>query len=265
MVNAEQVVGRALARPYEHPGCSVTKSSTAPALSAPRAAAARPAVGVRFRWFVAGVPAFTLAWAAAQAMGEVVGEAWGGASLHLLGHTLGTVILVALLAAAAWLVFYERDPWAARCGVAATAGSLVGLLVYVPVLAFAPPNVAELTIALTLHLPLLMAAVFMARALRGNLRRPYRWALNWYLGVLFGVATEWFAAGGLAGASTESLHPIFESALAYGWQRIPESLLGALVYGAWTASTLPVAISDVAGECSNEDDKPARAQSRVPR
>ena len=198
-------------------------------------------------------------------MGEVVGEAWGGASLHLLGHTLGTVLLVGLLAAAAWLALYERVTWAARCGVAATTGALVGLMLYVPVLAFAPANVAELTIALTLHLPLLTAAVFMALALRGDVRRPYRWALNWYLGVLFGVAAAWFAAGGLAGASTESLHPIFDSVLAYGWQRIPESLLGALVYGAWTASTLPVAISEIVPEGSDGDDKPARAQSRVPR
>jgi hypothetical protein len=203
---------------------------------------------VRFRWFVAGVPAFTLGWAAAQAMGEVVGEAWGGASLHLLGHTLGTVILVTLLAAAPCLLLDKRIPWAGPGGVAATAGSLLGLLAYVPVLAFAPANVAELTIALTLHLPLLASAIFMAFALRGEVPRPYRWALNWYLGVMFGVAAEWFAAGGLAGASTDSLHPIFESALAYGWQRIPESLLGALVYGAWTASRLPTAIGEVVDE-----------------
>jgi hypothetical protein len=243
----------------------MTRSSTAPSLSIPPGSAAPPAVGVRVRWFVAGVPAFTIGWTVAQAMGEVVGEAWGGASLHLLGHTLGTVILVALLAAAPCLLLDKRIPWAGRGGVAATAGSLVGLLVYVPVLAFAPAGVAELTIALTLHLPLLMAAVFMARALRGELRRPYRWALNWYLGALSGVAAAWFAAGGLAGASTESLHPIFESALAYGWQRIPECLLGAVVYGAWTAFTLPVAIGDVVGECSDVDDKPARAQLPVPR
>jgi hypothetical protein len=221
----------------------VTEASAAPPLSPPPGSAIRPAVGLRVRWLLAGVPAFTLGWAAAQAMGEVVGEAWGGASLHLLGHTLGTVLLVGLLAAAAWLVLRERVPWVARCGVAATAGSLVGLMLYLPVLAFAPANVAELTIALTLHLPLLTAAVFMAVALRGDVRRPYRWALNWYLGVLFGVAAEWFTAGGLAGASTGSLHPIFERAVAYGWQRIPQSLLGALVYAAWTAWTLPTAIA----------------------
>jgi len=61
-----------------------------------------PAVAPRLRWLVISLPAYTLGWAAAQAMGEVVGEAWGGASLHLLGHTLGTVLLVGLPAGVAY-------------------------------------------------------------------------------------------------------------------------------------------------------------------
>lgn len=162
-------------------------------------------------------------------MGEVVGEAWGGASLHLLGHTLGTARLVGLLAAAARLVLFRRVPGAARWAMAVTAGSLVGLVLYLPILALAPANVAEPTIALTLHLPLLTAVAFLVPALRGHVRRPCRWALNWFFGVLFGVAAAWFAGGGLAGASTESLYPVFESAVAYGWLTIPQSLLGALV------------------------------------
>ena len=236
----------------------MTRGSTAPSLSAAHGLAGRSAIGLRFRWFLASLPAFTLGWAAAQAMGEVVGEAWGGASLHLLGHTLGTVLLIGLLAIAAWLALNRRVPWVARWAVLATAGSLVGLMLYLPVLAFAPADVAELTIALTLHLPLLTAAVFMALALRGDVPRPYRWAFNWYLGVLLGIAAAWFSAGGLAGASTESLHPIFENAIVYGWHRIPESLLGALVYGAWTASTLPTAIGEMVGDARDCCIRPTR-------
>ena len=238
----------------------MTRASTAPSLRAARGSGGQPAIGVRFRWFVASLPAFSLGWAASQAMGEVVGEAWGGASLHLLGHTLGTVLLVGLLATAGWQALYQDVPCAARWAALATAGSIVGLMLYLPVLAFAPGDVAELTIALTLHLPLLTAAVFMALALRGEVARPYRWALNWYLGVLFGVAAAWFSAGGLGGASTESLHPIFENAVAYGWHRIPESLLGALVYGAWTASTLPTAIGKMVGDgsCGGDQRGPDR-------
>ena len=196
-------------------------------------------------------------------MGEVVGEAWGGSSLHLLGHTLGTVLLIGLLATAAWLALHRRVPWVARWAVLATAGSLVGLMLYAPVLALAPADVAELTIALTLHLPLLTAAVFMALALRGDVPRPYRWALNWYLGVLLGVAAAWFSAGGLAGASTESLHPIFENAVAYGWDRIPESLLGALACGAWTAAMLPAATGEIVGDGSCGGDQPAGSLSPI--
>ena len=75
--------------------------------------------------------------------------------------------VIALLALA-WLALYRRVPWAGRCAVLATAGSLVGLMLYVPVLAFAPGDVAELTIALTLHLPLLTAAVFIWLARRSR-------------------------------------------------------------------------------------------------
>jgi len=61
-----------------------------------------PAVAPRLRWLVISLPAYTLGWAAAQAM--------GAASLHLLGHTLGTVLLVGLLAAAGWLALREQVP-----------------------------------------------------------------------------------------------------------------------------------------------------------
>jgi len=132
--------------------------------------------------------------------------------------------------------------------VAATAGALVGLVLYLPVLAFAPDNVAELTIALTLHLPLLTAAVLVAFALRGHVPRPRRWALSWYSGGLFGVAVAWLAGGGLAGASTGLLHPVLESAVAYGWQMIPRSLLGALPYAAWTAYTFPPSMGEAVGD-----------------
>ena len=50
---------------------------------------------MRLRWFVAEVPAFAVGWSLSQVLGEVVGEAWGGDSIHQLGHTTGTVVMVA--------------------------------------------------------------------------------------------------------------------------------------------------------------------------
>jgi hypothetical protein len=45
-----------------------------------------PTFGVRLRWVILAVPRIHGRWAAAQVMGKVVGEAWGGHFLHLLGH-----------------------------------------------------------------------------------------------------------------------------------------------------------------------------------
>ena len=70
----------------------------------------------------------------------VAGEAWGGASLHLLGHTLGTMLLIGLLVTAAWLALHQRVPSAAGWAVLATAGSLVGLMLYLPCPPLHPPT-----------------------------------------------------------------------------------------------------------------------------
>jgi hypothetical protein len=196
--------------------------------------------GVRPRWAALAVPAFTIGWAFAQVTGEVVGEAWGGDFLHLTGHAIGTVLVVGLVSLAGWLVLRHHVAWASRGAAAATVGSVVGLALYVPILALAPDTLSGLTIALTLHLPLIMAATFQARALRSRLRRPRRWALAWFVGILLGVAVAWYAGGGLDGASTGSFHPVLDKAIAYWWRMIPRSVLGALIFALWTARTVPL-------------------------
>jgi hypothetical protein len=198
-------------------------------------------IGVRVWWFAVSVPFYTVAWAAAGAMGEVVGEAWGGDFLHQLGHAIGSVLLVGLLALAGWLVLRGRVAWAARWAIAGSIGSLVGLALYLPILALAPVALGELTIALSLHLPLITAAISQAWALRGHVHGPKRWAAAWFFAVLFGVAVAWYTGGGLAGAAAPgSLYPVIEKAVAYWWLMIPRSLLGALVYGVWTALSVPL-------------------------
>lgn len=196
---------------------------------------------VRLRWAALAVPAFTIGWASAQVMGEVVGEAWGGDFLHLLGHAIGTVIVVGLVSLAGWLALRRQVRWTSRSALATTVGASVGLVLYLPILALVPGTLAGLTIALSLHLPLIVAAVFQAMALRGHLPRPGRWASNRFVGILVGVGVAWFAGGGLEGASAESVHPVFEKAVAYWWAMIPRSLAGALLFAAWTALSLPSA------------------------
>lgn len=55
---------------------------------------------VRLRWAALAVPAFTTAAHTFGKMGEVVGAARGGDLLHLLGHAIGTVIVVGLVSLA---------------------------------------------------------------------------------------------------------------------------------------------------------------------
>lgn len=173
-------------------------------------------------------------------MGEVVGEAWGGDFPHQLGHAIGTVLLVGSLALAGWLVLRGRVAWAGRWALAGAIGSIVGLALYVPILAMAPPAIVGLTIALTFFLPLITAVVFQAWSVRGHLPAPKRWAAAWFFAVLFGAAAAWYAGGGVEGAAAGFLYPVFDKAVAYWWLMIPRSLLGALVYGEWTALAVPL-------------------------
>jgi hypothetical protein len=173
-------------------------------------------------------------------MGEVVGEAWGGDFLHLTGHAIGTVVVVGLVALAGWLVLRHQVAWATRWAVAPIIGAVVGVALYLPILALAPDTLAGFTIALTLHLPLFAAATFQATALGGHLPQPRRSAATWFVGIVLGVGVAWFAGGGLEGASAESLHPVLDRVAAYWWAMIPRSLLGALVFALWTALTAPL-------------------------
>ena len=157
-------------------------------------------------------------------MGEVVGEAWGCDFLHQLGHAIGTVLVVGMVSLAGWLVLRDRVAWASRWAVAGAVGSVVGLALYVPILALAREALGYLTIALTLHLPLLGAAVSQTSALRHHVPRPARWAVAWSFGLQLGVAVAWFAGGCCAPAV--SVHPVFEKAVAYWWAVIPSSMAG---------------------------------------
>jgi hypothetical protein len=168
--------------------------------------------------------------------GRSVGEAWGGDFLHLLGHAIGTVVVVGLVS----LAVRSRAPWASRGAIAATIGSLIGLAFYLAIVALAGDTLGELTIALTLHLPLIAAATVQAWALRRRLRRPRCWALTWLVSILVGAGVAWYAGGGLDGASSATVHPVFERAVDYWWRTIPESALGALAFALLTAWTVPV-------------------------
>jgi hypothetical protein len=175
-----------------------------------------------------------MGWASAQAMGELVGEAWGGDFLHALGHSLGTVLLVASTSVAAWIALRGRVAWAPSWALAVTLGAGLGCLVLVPLLAFAPESLSGLNLALTLHLPLATSVGAQWWALRGRVRHPGHWGSAWYLAVLTGVAVAWFAGGGLAGAHAESVHPAFPRALEYWWRMAPWSLLGGVAYATAT-------------------------------
>jgi hypothetical protein len=143
-------------------------------------------VGLRVRWFAVGVPVYTVGAALAQVLGEVVGEAWGGAFLHLFGHAIGTVLHVWLLVVAAWLVLRGRVAWAKPWAIAGAVGSLIGLVLYLPLLSLATTP-EELIIAFSLYLPLTAAAVAQSRVLRGHVQEPGRWAASWFFAIVFGV------------------------------------------------------------------------------
>jgi hypothetical protein len=198
----------------------------------PRASAIRLAV--------LGTIAFTLGWATLNTMGEVVGEAWGGDFLHELGHTIGSVLLIALLSIAAWLGLRVDVDWIDRCAVATVVGAFIGLAAFLPIIALAPDSLAAFTIALTLHLPLVMAAATQGWSLRGQVHRPARWAVGWYLMVLTGVVVAWFSGGGVSGVEAEAVHPVLSNAAEYWWRMVPRGLLGGMTYALLTALAVPL-------------------------
>jgi hypothetical protein len=189
---------------------------------------------------VLGTLAFTLGWATLGTMGEVVGEAWGGDFLHQLGHAAGTVVFIALLSLATWLALRAEVDWIDRWAVATVVGAIIGFAAFLPVIAFTPDSLATLTIALTLHLPMLTAVVAQGWFLRGRVRRPAVWAVAWYLAVLAGVAVAWFSSGGVEGAHADAVHPVLAKAVEYWWRMVPRSLLGGMTYATLAALAVPL-------------------------
>lgn len=191
-------------------------------------------------WALLGVPGFAAGWATMQTMGEVVGEAWGGAFLHALGHAAGSVLFIALLSASGLLASWGHRPWVTRSGVAATLAAAGGFVAFLPVLAYAPDSLEDLTLALTLFLPLAAAALAQCLALRGRIDRPALWAFGWSLAVVGGVGVAWFAGGGLEGVVTFSVHPVWDRSVEYWWGMVPTGLLGGVAYAAAIVALLPV-------------------------
>lgn len=189
---------------------------------------------------VLGTLAFMLGWPTLGTMGEVVGEAWGGDTLHALGHAIGTVVFTALLSLATWLGLRAEVDWVGRWAVATVVGSVVGLAAFLPVVVLAPDSMAVLTIALTLHLPLLCSVIAQGGSLRGRVRHPASWAVGWYLVVLTGIAAAWFSSGGVDGAHADAVHPVLSSAAHYWWGMVPQSLLGGITYAMLTALAVPL-------------------------
>ena len=205
---------------------------------------------VRLRWFVSQVPAFTIGWSLAQTLGEVVGEAWGGARIHLLGHTTGTVLTIALCSAAGWLTLRRDVTWIRTWALASTVGAAIGGALLATIVALGADVRSETTIALTLYLPLTTAAISQAVVLRRRIGRPVVWALSWALAVFLGVAVQWFGSGGVGGVSVTTVHPVLDVAAAYLLDAIPMSALGAIAYAATTTIALPLAqlLSDSTSE-----------------
>lgn len=77
-----------------------------------------------------GLPAFAVGGSIMTVMGGVVGEALGEPVVHELGHTVGTVVLLGLLAGTGWWFLRDQVPWAARWAVATAVGTTGGLLVF---------------------------------------------------------------------------------------------------------------------------------------
>jgi hypothetical protein len=199
-----------------------------------------PTQASAIRLAVLGTLAFTVGWATLGTMGEVVGEAWGGDFLHQLGHTIGTMLLIAFLSLATWLGLRVEADWIDRWAVATVVGAVIGLAAFLPVIALAPDALVAFTIALTLHLPLFTAAVAQGWSLRGHVQRPARWAVAWYLVVLTGVAVAWFSGGGVSGAHTDAVHPVLSNAAEYWRRMVPRSLLGGMTYAILTALAVPL-------------------------
>jgi hypothetical protein len=200
----------------------------------------RTDLGRRLRWFVVSIPVYAFWGAVSGAMGEVVGEAWGGAFLHQLGHAIGTVLLLWALLGTFWLVLRRRFAWAATFARTGAVGAFIGIAVYVPVLWLAPDSLEELTIAGTLYLPLAGAAVGQLRALRGKVEGAGRWVAAWTFAIVLGIAIAWYAGGGLTGAAAGWPFPVLEKAVAYWWRILPQQVLGAVAFAAWTALAVPL-------------------------
>lgn len=224
------------------------------------AASASGSGGVRIRWFVLGVPVYAVGAALAQVLGEVVGEAWGGDFLHLSGHAIGTVIHIGLVVLVGAMLLRNHVFWAKPWAAGAIIGAFVGFGLYLAVLLFATEP-EELIIALSLHLPLISAAVSQSIALRGHLQSRRRWATAWLFAVLLGVGAAWFAAGGVDGISAGSPYPVFEKAVHYWWRMIPTSLLGATLYASLSAVALPIPATSEERQDRVSDVDPAGRRS----
>jgi hypothetical protein len=66
------------------------------------------------------------------------------------------------------------------------------------------------------------------------------WAVSWALGVLIGVAVQWYGSGGVDGISITTVHPVLDTSTACFWNALPMSTLGAIAYAVTTGIALPI-------------------------
>jgi hypothetical protein len=195
---------------------------------------------VRFRWLIAEIPAFAVGWSLSQTMGEVVGEAWGGDTFHQLGHTVGSVLTIALCSAAALFALRRQITWMSSWAVGGALAATIGGALWFPIVTLVPNVPPELAIAMTLYLPLSAAAVGQARAVRNRVGRTVVWPVSWTLGILIGIAVQWFGSGGVDGISVTTVHPVLGTSARYFCNALPMSTLGAIGYAVTTAIALPI-------------------------
>lgn len=214
----------------------------------------------RLRWFIPQVAAFAVGWSLSQALGEVVGEAWGGDAFHQLGHTVGSALTIALCSAAAWFALRRHITWISSWAVSGAFAAIIGGALWFPIVTLAPDVPPELAIALTLFLPLGAAAIGQARAVRNRVDRAIVWAVSWALGVLIGIAVQWYGSGGVDGISVTTVHPVLDTSTAYFWDTLPMSTIGAVAYAVTTAIALPIysSLSDNTSTSSSSGTPPPR-------
>ncbi len=186
------------------------------------------------RWLVVTTIAYGLGYALNGAMGDVIGEALGGAKLHKIGHLLGALLFGTIVGGGQWVVLQEYTSWAGRWVTANLAGYILGVICYTPVILLASGTMPlELELALTTLVPVIVAGIIQALALRRLFPRSWLWSAAYFSSFLAGWGIAWNISGGPTAAvnRAETLFPVPESAVQYALVQLPFGILGGVVFG----------------------------------